>query len=680
LDLKCGWVRYEVTPNDTPDSIMALMMDNAFDAAQVVEGSFEKTDWRRGQWKALLNVVKIGDLVESMRRDPARNTREQFLERLRLISERMPDSGRAIFVIDPEKYMRKDSDQDWAIVVRDLPDKVKFVFAQRPEDVLVASEAFKALENVVGIPEANLVELDRQGVDELVRLRVGDVEYNEKELREGLERYEGYPYALGAAIELIKAGTAIENLPRDPGGIAAAQWKKLAKRGKEAIRLFKAYAILDVGVPDEVVEAVSKVGGDSRQSLMADGFLAGLVRGEGYGFRIYHAILADYVLEQIGEEEKKEYHSRAVGVYREKLKEAEEKQTKPDELSAVRLAEHVLAAEGEKAFIEAFVYECGQPLMNLGLVDAAMGLSERGLGVVEKGTEWEAMLRGILGLIYKMRGELETAEEMHFRSLEIGEELGRLDGVAGQYGNLALIHQAKGEMEKAEEMHLAALQICESNGFFTLMVHELSYLGDLAMEMGELEKAQNVYLRALSMAEDVGAKEEMAMQYQGLGGVYRLRGEWDRAETAFLKAMGIEEELGDITGVAASQGNLSLIYMYQGQLEKADKLCREALETNKGLQRLEGIAAQYGNLGLICVAKGDLDKAEEMYKQSLAISKTNGFVHLTIRQCEYLGSLYRERGDKAKARECWTEASGLCKKIGMPHMVEVLEAWIKGLE
>ena len=33
LDLECGFLRYEVTPNDTPNSIMALMMDNAFDVA-----------------------------------------------------------------------------------------------------------------------------------------------------------------------------------------------------------------------------------------------------------------------------------------------------------------------------------------------------------------------------------------------------------------------------------------------------------------------------------------------------------------------------------------------------------------------------------------------------------------------------------------------------------------------
>jgi MoxR-like ATPase len=33
--LKCGWVRYEVTPTDSVDSIMALMMYNAFESGQV---------------------------------------------------------------------------------------------------------------------------------------------------------------------------------------------------------------------------------------------------------------------------------------------------------------------------------------------------------------------------------------------------------------------------------------------------------------------------------------------------------------------------------------------------------------------------------------------------------------------------------------------------------------------
>jgi ABC-type ATPase with predicted acetyltransferase domain len=105
--LSCGWVRYEVTPTDSVDSTMALMIDNAFEAAQVEEGSFDGTQRSLQQWKALLNIIKIGDLVMSLRRNPAKNTREQFLERLRLISKRMPENGRAVFIIDPEKYMQE---------------------------------------------------------------------------------------------------------------------------------------------------------------------------------------------------------------------------------------------------------------------------------------------------------------------------------------------------------------------------------------------------------------------------------------------------------------------------------------------------------------------------------------------------------------------------------------------
>jgi len=106
-DLKCGYVRYEVTPTDSVDSTMALMMDNAFEAAQIEDGSFSGTARRLEQWRSLLNVINLGDLVMSLRRDPTKNTRDQFLERLRFISKRMPENGRVIFIIDPEKYMQK---------------------------------------------------------------------------------------------------------------------------------------------------------------------------------------------------------------------------------------------------------------------------------------------------------------------------------------------------------------------------------------------------------------------------------------------------------------------------------------------------------------------------------------------------------------------------------------------
>ncbi len=76
-NLKCRWVRYGVTPTDGVDSTMALIMDNAFDAAHVREASLDGTPQRMRQWKALLNIIKIEDLAFSLKRDQAKNTREE---------------------------------------------------------------------------------------------------------------------------------------------------------------------------------------------------------------------------------------------------------------------------------------------------------------------------------------------------------------------------------------------------------------------------------------------------------------------------------------------------------------------------------------------------------------------------------------------------------------------------
>jgi energy-coupling factor transporter ATP-binding protein EcfA2 len=426
--LKCGWVRYEVTPTDSVDSTMALMMDNAFEAATTKPGSFDKVPERKRQWLALLKLAKLipagkwvgkalGDKMEtlvelwrSLQRNPARNTRDQFLERLRLISKRMPENGRAIFIIDPEKYMQKESDQSWAIVVKSLPEKIKFVFAQRPEDVLVDSEVFDVLNNVVRIPGKDLDVLNEEDVDDLIQYRKSVLKCSVVDLQKVLSRYKGHPYAVGAAIDLVKAGTKLEELPKKPEPIkfAQTQWKEVCKKGKDAMRLLKAYTILEVGVPDETVQAVANLDTDTFQHVMADKYLAGLLREEGYGKRIYHAILADYILGQIGEAEKKEYHARAVGVYREKLAKTKEEQVKPDELAATRLSEHVLATEGKKAFVYALVNECTQPLINLGLLDAVINMSDKARGMVKKGSVEEAAVLGNLGLIYQRKRDIKN--------------------------------------------------------------------------------------------------------------------------------------------------------------------------------------------------------------------------------------------------------------------------------
>jgi hypothetical protein len=402
-ELKCGAVRYEVTPTDSVDSILELMLDHACDAARVVGRSFDGTQRRLDQWKAFLNVFNLGDLILSLPRDPKRNTRDQFIERLERISARMPENGRALFVVDPEKYVQPESDQAWGIVARQLPSKVKLLIAQRPDDAIAQSRDFRALDNLVRIPGADLHVLDEQAVEDLIDIcarkpgmpAVG-------ELRRAVARYNGHPYAVPAALSLIEDGLALEKLPADPTkeALAGAQWDSVCERKADAIRLFEAYSVLEVAVPDQVVDVVSAVDPAVRKHLLADRYVGTLLRAEEGGRRMYHSLLADHVRTRIGEKNTQTYHCRAIDEYERRLCA----ETRPDALAATRIPFHVLATKGIPPFMAA-VKRCSEMLLRAELYDRGLdliGYAIREAGTLE-GLE-PAMIEDMLSVIERMKG------------------------------------------------------------------------------------------------------------------------------------------------------------------------------------------------------------------------------------------------------------------------------------
>ncbi len=689
-DLNCGCVRYELTSNDSPDVVMERMMDDAFRAGQVVEGSFDNTAKRREQWYALLKTMipkgkDIAELIKSFERNQQRPTREEFLDRLRMISAKMGDAGRAVFVLDPLEYLDKEEDkyaEEWAVVAGGLPEKIKIVFAQRPEDVLVRYRKFAQRGNVVRIPQGDLGRLDEEAVGELLDLRAPETKQSRAQLDDMAGRYEGHPYALQGALDLLANGATAEELTDDPTetGVVKEQWGKICAAGHDAIHLFRAYAILEVAVPDDVVDNVSQVHGDVRLALLAgSAFLQRLLHGEGASKRIYHLLLAQYILGQMTKDERSEYHARAVEVYRGKLQEARENQTRPDELAATRLAEHVLAGEGEQAFVNALADECYSPLDSLGLLDTIIRLSELSLSFVEEGCKEQAVTLGNVGLVYRTRGDLDKAEEMHLKSLEIEKKLGRPEGMANQYGNLGVVYYTRGDLDKAEAMYQKSLELNEKLGRPEGMASNYGNLGLVYRTRGDLDKAEEMHLKSLEIEKKLGRPEGMASNYGNLGGVYLTRGDLDKAEEMHLKSLEIHKKLGRAAGMANQYAGLGLVSLTRGDLDKAEVMLLESLELDEKVGRPEGMASQYGNLGLVYLTRGDLEKAEEMHLKSLEIEKNLGRPEGMANQYGNLGGVYLTRGDLDKAREYWEKSVALYRQIGMPHMVKKVQALIDDL-
>ncbi len=86
---------------------------------------------------------------------------------------------------------------------------------------------------------------------------------------------------------------------------------------------------------------------------------------------------------------------------------------------------------------------------------------------------------GNLGLIYRSRGELDRAEEMHKKSLAINEKLGRQEGIAIQYCNLGLLYRTPGELDRAEDMLKKSLVLSKAVGAVPRVKQVQALLGSL---------------------------------------------------------------------------------------------------------------------------------------------------------------------------------------------------------
>ncbi len=289
-------------------------------------------------------------------------------------------------------------------------------------------------------------------------------------LQDAVSRYQGHPYAIQAALDIVQKTKRAADLPHDPTseGIAARQWQQICRAGKSAIRLFEAYAILEVAVPRDIVRAVSGLDVPTLKRLLSDSYLRGLLREAGQGQRIYHAILADHVRCQIDRAGQQALHIRAIDVYRTSLKEAREQNKAPDALAAVRLPEHVLAAEGPSAFVVTFVNECNVPLLILGLLDVAIDLLHRCRESTEKGSQAEAVVIGNQAVILKARGDYDRAMSLHKDEERIWRQLANVEGLATSLVNQASALLQMGRVREALPLAEQTQQLATQHGYAAL--------------------------------------------------------------------------------------------------------------------------------------------------------------------------------------------------------------------
>ena len=151
--------------------------------------------------------------------------------------------------------------------------------------------------------------------------------------------------------------------------------------------------------------------------------------------------------------------------------------------------------------------EYGRFLFRLGRLDQAIVMFDGAVTVANDQGDQRAVAGayGNLGVVLQVRGDLDGAEQMHRKSLEIEERLGRLEGMANAYGNLGIVLQVRGDLDGAEQMHRKSLEIEERLGRLEGMANAYGNLGIVLQVRGDLDGAEQMYRKSLETAERLGS-------------------------------------------------------------------------------------------------------------------------------------------------------------------------------
>lgn len=271
-----------------------------------------------------------------------------------------------------------------------------------------------------------------------------------------------------------------------------------------------------------------------------------------------------------------------------------------------------------------------------------------------------------LGMVYRLAGAFESAEEAHYRAKKLAEKHGWKFVLAETLGDLGMVYEGKDRFDQAVECHREALALYETDGkhgFETACV--MRQIGLCRLRSGAFDQSRTAFERALELFEKQDDFINKSRVLNGLSLVAQARGDLDGALDAAEKSVAAALESKDGLEIAANRLLLGGLMIEKdpagGEIEK---LLTDALAFFKTAGKKAENANAAAALGLMHLRRGDWARAESFFRDSLHIEE---MLHRSLGQAsDYsnLGLIASKRGQSQKAAEYWQKAALLFEKSG----------------
>jgi class 3 adenylate cyclase/tetratricopeptide (TPR) repeat protein len=311
---------------------------------------------------------------------------------------------------------------------------------------------------------------------------------------------------------------------------------------------------------------------------------------------------------------------------------------------AIEMDEPVIEALALTALSEAVLKRNGD-------VGGAQELVDRALEILAKQDDPVARFDALTtrAIVAGWHGKMDEVVLYMERAYALAMDAGRKDlqTIAAQI--LAQTHIIRLELDEAELLLTRALELAGESGSIRARIGaSLSYGWFLSVK-GELDAAETVYEEVRQSAAELGIEPSIAAALVRLGGVAHKREDYKRAEKHFREALRITATRGDRGILPDVQSSLAQALAAQGKVDEAEQLAL-ALEASPRPDPHFEVTVN-ATVASVRAAQGRDDEAETLYRDALD-GTGDGFALLELEILEDLLSFYRSRDRADEAAGC----------------------------
>ena len=203
-----------------------------------------------------------------------------------------------------------------------------------------------------------------------------------------------------------------------------------------------------------------------------------------------------------------------------------------------------------------------------------------------------------LGMVLDEKRDYSGAIEAYQKALALATQ--HRDGEDFVYkilADLGAAHRDSGDLDEAEKLLERSINLASKQNDDSSIAVGYNSLGTLYRRKQEPWKAIKAYEQSLSHLDELHDKLRRAQVHNNLGVAYRELGKWKESKTFFEKSRDIACQIGDTAGHAKTLNNLMVVYRNLGDNSQAIESAQKAIKLFEEMHDTFSVATTRRNLG-----------------------------------------------------------------------------------